>query len=156
MKVVRDGRKHPCRTSCVLSDAWIRELSCSGFKFDSNILVRISFVFLNNYSTLLQRHQREPFLKMFYTINQRCSHGGQRWAGPPSTDNFRPALQLKNRLPPTTKFPPKISKKLKVLLYWSHCKTKMSCFSCFVILNAVCNCFEPEFREIKTSNVFPL
>ena len=45
-----------------------------------------------------------------FALQQRCSHGGRRWAGPPSTDNFRPALQLKNRLPPTTKFPPKLIK----------------------------------------------
>jgi hypothetical protein len=35
----------------------------------------------------------------FIGDDQCCSHGGRRWAGLPSTDNFRPALQLKNRLP---------------------------------------------------------
>ena len=41
--------KHPCRTSCVLSDTWIRDLSW-GLKFNSNILFR-NYFFLKNYIT---------------------------------------------------------------------------------------------------------
>ena len=42
--------KHPCRISCVLSDAWIWDLSW-GLEFNSNILVR-NYFFLKDYNTL--------------------------------------------------------------------------------------------------------
>ena len=43
--------KHPSRTSCVLSNAWIRELSL-GLEFNSNILVRnYNLKNLKNYAT---------------------------------------------------------------------------------------------------------
>ena len=42
-------KKHPCRTSCVLSDAWFRDLSW-GLEINSNILVR-NYFFLKNYVT---------------------------------------------------------------------------------------------------------
>ena len=41
--------QHPCRTSCVLSDAWTQDLSW-GLEVNSNILVTIDF-FLKNYGT---------------------------------------------------------------------------------------------------------
>ena len=47
--IIEDKKKHPCRTSCVLSDAWFWDLIW-GLELSSNASVR-NYFFLPNYFT---------------------------------------------------------------------------------------------------------
>ena len=48
--------KHPCRTRCVLSNAWIRDLSL-GLEFNSNVLVG-NYFFLNSEGAVSHNYQQ--------------------------------------------------------------------------------------------------
>ena len=62
MEENNDRKKQSCRTSCLLSDAWNRDL-CWGIEFSSHILVR-NHIFLRNYVT-----SQGAVFTMLYTIH---------------------------------------------------------------------------------------
>ena len=68
-KRIMEEKKHPCRTTCVLSDAWIWDLSW-GLQFHSKFLVR-NYFFLKNNLTSVRNYF---FLKNNLTSEGALSH----------------------------------------------------------------------------------